>query len=383
MADITLSRVRKVYPGGVEAVADLDLHAADGELLVLLGPSGCGKSTVLRLVAGLEGLTSGEIHIGGRRVDTEAAQQRDVAMVFQSYALYGHMSVRQNIEFPLRMRGVSRGERRRRAEEVAAMLELERLLDARPAALSGGQQQRVAMGRALVREPRAFLLDEPLSNLDARLRAQVRGHIAGLQKRLGITTLHVTHDQVEAMSLGDRVAVLRAGRLQQVAPGQELYDRPANTFVAAFVGQPGMNLLAGTLRRSGSVWSIDLGATALPLPAAMAAGLGGLEERNGGEVVLGIRPEALELAQGAAATTLEGRVRAVEALGNEHVVHLEIAPRLVDAAADGTAEGRPPLLAIRLDARAASPEPGDVMRLSARMERARLFDAGGRALGNG
>jgi multiple sugar transport system ATP-binding protein len=263
MADILLKGVGKVYDGGVHAVRNLDLEIADGELVVLLGPSGCGKSTVLRLVAGLESLTSGEIHVGGRRVDHEPPDRRDVAMVFQSYALYGHMTVAENIEFPLRMRGVPRSERRERARETAELLELTPLLDTKPGALSGGQQQRVAMGRALVRRPAAFLLDEPLSNLDARLRVHVREEIRRIQRRLGVTTVHVTHDQVEALSLGDRVAVLKDGEIQQHGPGQELYDRPGNTFVATFLGQPGMNLLQGRIRGSAAEtpWAAGSGAT--------------------------------------------------------------------------------------------------------------------------
>jgi len=252
MARIRLDGVDKVYPGGVHAVRGLDLTVDDGKLLVLLGPAGCGKSTVLRLVAGLEPLTGGRILLGDRRIDHERPDRRDVAMVFQSYALYGHMSVRDNIEFPLRMRGVGRRERGSRAEEVARLLELGPLLEAKPAALSGGQRQRVAMARALVRRPAAFLLDEPLSNLDVRLRTHVREEIREIQRTLGVTTVHVTHDQTEALSLGDRVAILREGELQQVGPGQALYDRPANTFVAAFLGQPGMNLLPGRLVVTGT-----------------------------------------------------------------------------------------------------------------------------------
>jgi ABC-type sugar transport system ATPase subunit len=250
------------------ALRDFTLDVEDGELVAVLGPSGCGKSTLLRVTAGLERATSGEIHVAGRRIDHVAPQDRNVAMVFQSYALYPHLSVRGNVEFPLRMHGVAADVRRRRVEEVAALLEIDQVLDRKPSALSGGQRQRVALARALVREPSLFLLDEPLSNLDARLRASVRAHIKALQRRVGVTTLYVTHDQTEAMSLGDRVVVLNDGRIEQAAPPEEVYARPATTFVAGFVGTPGMNLL----------------------PARRTAD--GVEVADGGDLTIGVRPEA-------------------------------------------------------------------------------------------
>jgi multiple sugar transport system ATP-binding protein len=383
MADILLKGVGKVYDGGVHAVRNLDLEIADGELVVLLGPSGCGKSTVLRLVAGLESLTSGEIHVGGRRVDHEPPDRRDVAMVFQNYALYGHMTVAENIEFPLRMRGVPRSERRERARETAELLELTPLLDTKPGALSGGQQQRVAMGRALVRRPAAFLLDEPLSNLDARLRVHVREEIRRIQRRLGVTTVHVTHDQVEALSLGDRVAVLKDGEIQQHGPGQELYDRPGNTFVATFLGQPGMNLLQGRIRGSAAEtpwaagsgatgpregWTIELGGYTTKLAAARP-----LEReppvRNGDLVQIGIRPEDVELVDEDPAA-LTGIVRTVEELGSERVVHLD----LMDAT-----NGAAPF-AVRVDRGRTSPRPGDRLHLALRADRIRLFDVRGDAI---
>ncbi|HEV7733900.1 MAG TPA: ATP-binding cassette domain-containing protein [Candidatus Binatia bacterium] len=269
MAEASFRGVGKHYDGHL-ALDDFTLDVADGELVAVLGPSGCGKSTLLRVTAGLERASTGTIHVGGRRIDDVAPQDRDVAMVFQSYALYPHLTVRENVEFPLRMRGIARDVRRRRAEEVASRLEIDAVLDRRPVALSGGQRQRVALARALVREPALFLLDEPLSNLDARLRASVRAHIKALQRRVGVTTLYVTHDQTEAMSLGDRVVVLAGGRIQQVAPPEELYAEPATTFVASFVGTPGMNLLPARRMANG-----------IEVVAAPK-----------GDLVVGVRPEA-------------------------------------------------------------------------------------------
>ncbi|MEX2467032.1 MAG: ABC transporter ATP-binding protein [Gemmatimonadota bacterium] len=394
MADIRLLGIDKRYEGGVHAVRDLDLEVADGTLTVLLGPSGCGKSTVLRLVAGLESPTAGEIHIGGRRVDREPPHRRDVAMVFQSYALYGHMTVRENIEFPLRMRDVPRRERAKRAAEIAELLELTPLLDATPGTLSGGQQQRVAMGRALVRRPAAFLLDEPLSNLDARLRVHVREEIRAIQRRLGVTTVHVTHDQVEALSLGDRVAVMKDGRLQQYGPGQELYDRPKNTFVATFLGQPGMNLLEARLRRKGTHGAEVVLATGerldlLGLGRSMGAspardvpdgdpGEGDGPDAGPGEgdpVTLGVRPEAVDLADAdgsaeAGAATISGTVGTVEELGSERILHLAL---------PGRGSGGD-LFAVRLDRRRGSPRPGDRVHLALRAEAIRLFDVHGDAI---
>src|SRR5678815_5593778 len=250
MAEVTLEGVTKIFPGGTVAVDHVDLEIADGELLVLVGPSGAGKTTVLRLTAGLEELSEGEIRIGDRVVNNLHPMDRDIAMVFQSYALYPHMTVAENIGFGLKLRRTPMREVRERVEQTAAKLALTDLLKRKPAALSGGQRQRVAMGRAIVRDPAAFLMDEPLSNLDAKLRVQMRAEIQRLQNDLGTTTMYVTHDQVEAMTMGDRVAVMRRGELQQVAPPQELYDRPVNLFVGGFIGSPAMNLLEGTLERA-------------------------------------------------------------------------------------------------------------------------------------
>src|SRR3954467_2480929 len=247
MAEIALESVWKRYPDGFEAVKDMNLAVADGEFMILVGPSGCGKSTALRMVAGLEEITQGELIIGGERVNELAPRDRDIAMVFQNYALYPHMTVRENMGFALKLAKVSKGEIERKVNEAADILELQAHLDRKPANLSGGQRQRVAMGRAIVRDPKAFLMDEPLSNLDAKLRVQMRAEVARIQNRLGTTTIYVTHDQTEAMTLGDRVAVMRAGVLQQVGPPQELYDNPVNLFVAGFIGSPAMNFMPATV----------------------------------------------------------------------------------------------------------------------------------------
>jgi multiple sugar transport system ATP-binding protein len=303
MAEIRFDHASLVYPGAEEAaVHDLDLTVASGELMVFVGPSGSGKTTALRMLAGLEEVTAGAILVDDEDVTDLQPKDRDVAMVFQNYALYPYLDVAANIAFPLKMARVPKAERQRRVREAAEVLELTDYLDRRPAQLSGGQRQRVAMGRAIVREPKAFLMDEPLSNLDAKLRVQMRGEIASLQARLGVTTVYVTHDQVEAMTMGHRVAVLSGGRLMQVGTPRELYDGPANTFVAAFIGSPAMNLLTVPLTRGEVVLNgvtVDLGETA----AAAAAGLG--------DVVLGLRPEAVELAS----EGLPARVELVEELG--------------------------------------------------------------------
>ena len=314
MAGARLVGVTRSY-GGTPALDDFTLEIEDGELVVVVGPSGCGKSTLLRLVAGLEDLSSGEIFLGGRRIDVLPPQKRDVAMVFQSYALYPHMTVRRNVEFPLRMRGLGKTERRARAEEVAALLEIDELFDRKPAALSGGQRQRVALARALVREPALFLLDEPLSNLDARLRTSVRQHIRDLQRRLGVTTLYVTHDQTEAMTLGHRVVVLDAGRTQMVASPREAYARPANAFVAGFLGSPAMNLVPGRVEAG----ALRVGDQQLELPAEQA---GSLPE---GPVRVGVRPEAFVRDGRAAGLAVRVDPDSAEVLGAETLFVAELA----------------------------------------------------------
>jgi multiple sugar transport system ATP-binding protein len=305
-----------VYPDGTRALSDFALDVADGEFVVFVGPSGCGKTTALRMVAGLEDITEGEIRIGERVVNELEPRERDVAMVFQNYALYPHMSVYDNIAFGLKMRKVQRSEIDRRVEEIGRVLGLSEMLKRKPKQLSGGQRQRVAMGRAIVRDPAVFLMDEPLSNLDARLRVQMRAEIARIQHELAATTIYVTHDQVEAMTMGDRVCVLRKGELQQTGPPQELYDRPANLFVASFIGSPEMNLLrAGLSLRDGELEAL-VGRQTVPLPNAPEP----LREYAGREIALGIRPEHVGVGPG----SLIGTVLLSEALGSERLVHLEL-----------------------------------------------------------
>jgi multiple sugar transport system ATP-binding protein len=293
MADIRLVNLGKKFPNGFEAVKELSLEIEEAELLVLVGPSGCGKTTALRMIAGLEDISSGDLYIGGRRVNDVLERDRDIAMVFQNYALYPHMTVAQNIAFSLKLSRRPKHEIRERVADTAKLLGLEELLDRRPKQLSGGQRQRVAMGRAIIRKPQVFLMDEPLSNLDAQLRVHMRGEIEALQKRLGVTTVYVTHDQVEAMTMGDRVAVLRSGELQQVDTPTSVYDHPANLFVAGFIGSPPMNLARGTLERGEGGLVLRLGSSAIPIPAELARDRG-LESWIGKEVVAGIRPEDLE-----------------------------------------------------------------------------------------
>ena len=294
MAEIRFDDVTKQFEDGTLAVDRLDLTIDDGEFMVLVGPSGCGKTTSLRMVAGLEDLTSGEIRIGDEVVNDLPAKRRDIAMVFQNYALYPHMSVAQNMGFGLRLRGVPRAARDHRVREAAAVLDLTELLDRRPRQLSGGQRQRVAMGRAIVREPRAFLMDEPLSNLDAKLRVQMRAEIARIQQRLGVTTLYVTHDQVEAMTMGDRVAVMRNGILQQVASPTTLYERPVNLFVAGFIGSPAMNLVEAVVRVADDSVQLEVGTQTIMLAPSFVRARPVVRRYHDQTVALGIRPEHLQ-----------------------------------------------------------------------------------------
>ncbi len=328
MAEIVLQDVAKVYPGGVRAVSDLNLNVGDGEFIVLVGPSGCGKTTALRMVAGLESITEGTIAIGGRIVNAVPPKERDIAMVFQNYALYPHMSVYDNMAFGLKLRKIPKDEIDRRVREAAGILGLEELLDRKPKALSGGQRQRVAMGRAIVREPKAFLMDEPLSNLDAKLRVQMRSEIARIQSELGVTTLYVTHDQVEAMTMGDRVAVIRKGVLQQVDTPQFLYDHPHNLFVAGFIGSPAMNMVEATLTRSDGAGAVEFGGIRLGIPDQVFAERPGLKAYEGKRVVVGIRPEDMEDATLVADAPADRRIRSDvllrEALGADVLVHFTI-----------------------------------------------------------
>jgi multiple sugar transport system ATP-binding protein len=330
MAGVTFDKVTKTYPDGTTAVHQLDLDIKDGEFMVLVGPSGCGKTTALRMVAGLEDITSGVLKIGDRVVNHVPSRDRDIAMVFQSYALYPHLSVYDNIAFGLKIKKLPKDEIERRVDNAARILGLEPFLKRKPRALSGGQRQRVAMGRAIVREPAAFLMDEPLSNLDAKLRVQMRAEIAGLQHDLGVTTLYVTHDQVEAMTMGDRVAVMRKGELQQVADPQTLYDRPVNLFVGGFIGSPAMNMIEATLERQNGGYSAKVGNESIAIEADEVKARPGLAAYVGKDIILGIRPEDLEdaaLAPGTESQRLRGQVELTEALGSEVMVHFTIKAR--------------------------------------------------------
>jgi multiple sugar transport system ATP-binding protein len=328
VAEVTFDKVSKVYPDGTKAVSDVDLGIGDGEFMVLVGPSGCGKTTALRMVAGLEDISHGVLKIGERVVNHVPSRDRDIAMVFQSYALYPHLSVYDNIAFGLRLKNVPKDEIDKRVQEAARILDLEPFLKRKPRALSGGQRQRVAMGRAIVRQPQAFLMDEPLSNLDAKLRVAMRAEIAGLQQDLGVTTIYVTHDQVEAMTMGDRVAVMRKGELQQVASPQELYDRPVNLFVGGFIGSPAMNMLDTTVQSSNGDMVAQLGSQRLALGQELLSSRPGIKDYDGRQVIIGIRPEDLEdasLVRDAPADhKLRGKVQLMEALGSEIMVHLGV-----------------------------------------------------------
>jgi len=331
VAEVVFDRVSKVYPDGTTAVSELELDVADGEFMVLVGPSGCGKTTALRMVAGLEDISSGVLKIGDRVVNYVPSRDRDIAMVFQSYALYPHLSVYENIAFGLKVKKVPKSEIDRRVKEAAKVLGLDPFLKRKPRALSGGQRQRVAMGRAIVRQPAAFLMDEPLSNLDAKLRVQMRAEIARLQNDLGVTTIYVTHDQIEAMTMGDRVAVMRKGELQQVGTPQELYDQPLNLFVAGFIGSPAMNMFEVTLAQQNGGLVAEGGGQSLALAEDAIRTHPALKQYVGREIVLGIRPEDLEdasLAADAPTTQrLRGKVLLTEALGSEVMAHLTIPVR--------------------------------------------------------
>jgi multiple sugar transport system ATP-binding protein len=320
--------VSKVYPDGTRAVSDLEIEIDDGEFMVLVGPSGCGKTTALRMVAGLEDISEGVVKIGDRVVNNVPPRDRDIAMVFQSYALYPHLSVYDNIAFGLKLRREKKAEIDRRVKEAAEILGLEPFLKRKPRALSGGQRQRVAMGRAIVRQPQAFLMDEPLSNLDAKLRVQMRAEISRLQDDLGTTTIYVTHDQVEAMTMGDRIAVMRKGELQQVGRPKDLYDRPVNLFVGGFIGSPAMNMFEAKLARDDGVLTVRVGDQRLSLSEEALSARSGLHAYEGRTVVLGIRPEHVEdaaLAPDAPVDRrLRGKVELTEALGSEIVAHVSI-----------------------------------------------------------
>ena len=389
MATIGLKEVSKVYPNGYEAVKKVDLDVREGEFMVLVGPSGCGKTTLLRMVAGLEAISSGKLYIGDKVANSVAPKNRDIAMVFQNYALYPHMTVAENIGFALRLHGMSKGDIAVRVKDAAAVLGLTEWLNRKPGQLSGGQRQRVAMGRAIVREPSIFLMDEPLSNLDAKLRVQMRAEVSRIQRRLGVATLYVTHDQVEAMTMGDRVTVMREGVVQQSADPQTLYDHPSNIFVAAFMGSPAMNLYEGTL--SDDARTLTLGSQTVELPDSVRTVHPHLGHFSGHRVVVGLRPEHLTVHDGNPEVTalLSADIELVEALGSELLVHFTIdAPRVVAEGAgeehdelDPGAEGAD-LLApggegvARIDPRSFV-KPGDRVQFAVDVDRMHFFEPDG------
>jgi multiple sugar transport system ATP-binding protein len=386
MAAITFNNVSKIYGDGFRAVIDFNIEVQDGEFVVFVGPSGCGKTTALRMIAGLEEVSEGEIRIGDRVVNNLPPGDRDVAMVFQNYALYPHMTVAENIGFALKMRKVPKDQARQRIAETARIIGLEDHLDRKPRQLSGGQRQRVAMGRAIVREPQVFLMDEPLSNLDAKLRVQMRAEISRIQRQLNVTTVYVTHDQVEAMTMGDRVAVLRRGVLQQFDAPQRLYEKPANLFVASFIGSPAMNVVEATLDGD----SLRIGSSTLALPSQVLSARPALAGYAGRTLAVGIRPEALDdsALRNGDSGRLRGVVSAVEALGPEQLayVNVEAKPVLVDDVVEGlvdaeqadelaeltSADGRATLVA-RLDA-SASLRPDEPIELAVDLGKLHFFD---------
>jgi multiple sugar transport system ATP-binding protein len=354
MATVTFDGVWKRF-GEVVAVNDLNLEINDGEFMVLVGPSGCGKTTSLRMIAGLEEITQGSLSIGDKVVNHVAPKDRDIAMVFQSYALYPHMTVYDNMAFGLKLRKTPKAEIDRRVREAAGMLSCENLLQRKPRELSGGQRQRVALGRAIVREPAVFLMDEPLSNLDAKLRVQTRAEIARLHQRLGTTTVYVTHDQVEAMTMGERIAVMSEARLQQVGTPQELYDHPDNRFVAGFIGSPAMNFLDVSAVRSGEAVTLKGDGVEIPLPARYK---GSFAEHKGDRLIVGLRPEHLDVRADGPAGTLTGKADVVEYLGNEELIHVRVGSSDVVALIDSSNRVR----------------PGDDLALRIPLDKVHLFD---------
>ena len=354
MATVTFDKATRIYPGSDKpAVDQLDLEIQDGEFLVLVGPSGCGKSTSLRMLAGLEDVNSGRIFIGDKDVTDVQPKNRDIAMVFQNYALYPHMTVRENMGFALKIAGTPKAEIAQRVEEAARILDLEPYLDRKPKALSGGQRQRVAMGRAIVRKPQVFLMDEPLSNLDAKLRVQTRTQIASLQRELGVTTVYVTHDQTEALTMGDRIAVLAGGILQQVGTPQEMYERPANEFVAGFIGSPAMNL--GKFKVEGNV--AKLGTAEVPLSQAT---LDAMVPEDEGKITIGFRPEGLEVVSAETENTIPIEVEFVEELGSDAYIYGHLAGADSGHGLGSGSEGKGEQLIVRVPPRTA-PKPGGVI----------------------
>ena len=376
MATVSMEKINKVYENGFHAVKDMSLDIADGEFMVLVGPSGCGKTTALRMVAGLEDITSGILRIGGKEANDESPKERDIAMVFQNYALYPHMTVAENIGFALKLRHLPKDQLKAKVNDAAEVLGLTDWLDRKPGQLSGGQRQRVAMGRAIVREPSVFLMDEPLSNLDAKLRVQMRAEVARIQRRIGVSTIYVTHDQVEAMTMGDRVTVMRDGTLQQVDTPQHLYDNPDNIFVAAFIGSPAQNLYNAVVGEGAR--SVKLGSQSVMLPDAVAVKRPALRSYVGKDVVIGMRPEHLRAASpDITGPKLVGDVELIEALGSELVIHFTIdAHRVIaegaldkdEAAAMQSGEG-----VARVEAKTPV-KVGDKMTFSVDVEDMQFFD---------
>jgi multiple sugar transport system ATP-binding protein len=392
LAGVTLQDVSKVYGGDVVAVRDVNLDIRDGEFVVFVGPSGCGKTTVLRMIAGLEEITSGKVRIGDDVVNDLPPRERDVAMVFQNYALYPHMNVRENMGFALKLRKMDKAEISRRVEEAARTLGIERLLDRKPRALSGGQRQRVALGRAIVREPKAFLMDEPLSNLDAKLRVQMRTEIGKLRNRIGTTTIYVTHDQTEALTMADRIVVLKDGVVQQVASPQEMYERPVNIFVAGFIGSPAMNFIRARLERANGGFTAAFGRTRIPLSREVVGECEGLKAYAGREVILGIRPEHMDdvrvagsPAGGNALNILEVEPQVIESMGSEkymyfgvpesQAAHLPSIEEMVGEGAEGSgsADDFSALMVARLSVESAA-RVGEKIRLAVDASKIHLFD---------
>lgn len=378
MAELSLEGLTKIYPNGFKAVDELSIDIGDGEFLVLVGPSGCGKSTALRMVAGLEEITSGKLSINGEQMNDVEPKDRNIAMVFQNYALYPHLDVEKNIGFALKLSGLSKPEIDSKVSEAAQILELEPLLKNKPAQLSGGQRQRVAMGRAIVRDPSVFLMDEPLSNLDAKLRVQMRAEITRLQHKLEATTLYVTHDQVEAMTMGDRVAVMKDGVLQQIDNPSSLYEEPKNLFVAGFIGAPAMNLREATLENLDGNWTLQIGSTNIPLARGIVENRHSLAEYDRRNVVIGIRPEAMDdanVSNNKDLPVLSVVTELTEALGSDLLVHFPIDAKTVDAGDPDALKDldENPLMIARVDPRSQT-KPGEKIEISIDTERIHFFD---------
>lgn len=378
MAELSLEGLTKIYPNGFKAVDELSIDIGDGEFLVLVGPSGCGKSTALRMVAGLEEITSGKLSINGEQMNDVEPKDRNIAMVFQNYALYPHLDVEKNIGFALKLSGLSKPEIDSKVSEAAQILELEPLLKNKPAQLSGGQRQRVAMGRAIVRDPSVFLMDEPLSNLDAKLRVQMRAEITRLQHKLEATTLYVTHDQVEAMTMGDRVAVMKDGVLQQIDNPSSLYEEPKNLFVAGFIGAPAMNLREATLENLDGNWTLQIGSTNIPLARGIVENRHSLAEYDRRNVVIGIRPEAMDdanVSNNKDLPVLSAVTELTEALGSDLLVHFPIDAKTVDAGDPDALKDldENPLMIARVDPRSQT-KPGEKIEISIDTERIHFFD---------